>query len=70
MWPEDVRPVTINVGRLATVSEAGAMLDCSERTVYRLIEAGKLIPVKIGARTYVTRASVHARAEVAPRGEA
>lgn len=63
MWREDVRPVPVMVGRLATISQAGAMLDMSERQVRRLIERGELAPVRIGRRRYVTRSSVMARAD-------
>lgn len=69
MWREDVRPVPVMVGRLATVAQAGAMLDKSERQVRRLIARGALVPVRMGRRMYVTRSSVLAYAEGLPHGE-
>lgn len=69
MWREDARPVSVMVGRLATIAQAGAMLDMSERSVYRLIDGGGLDPVRIGRRVYVTRSSVIAYAEGLPHGE-
>ena len=67
MWHEDVRPYSVCVGRLATISQAGAMLDASERQIRRLIERGELVPVRIGRRVYVTRASVLAHADGFPK---
>lgn len=58
MWNEDIRPVPVNMGRLLTVSQAGAVLDMSERTVRRLIASGALATAKVGRRVYVTRSSV------------
>lgn len=69
MWREDVRPYSVCVGRLATISQAGAMIDASERQIRRLIERGELAPVRIGKRLYVTRASVLAYAEGPTYGE-
>ena len=69
VWREDVRTVPVMVGRLATVAQAGAMLDRSERQIRRLIEHGALVPVRIGRRVYVTRSSVFAYAEGLPHGE-
>ena len=69
MWREDVRPVPVMVGRLATISQAGALLDKSERQVRRLIARGALDPVRIGNRSYVTRSSVMAYADGLPHGE-
>ncbi len=66
MWREDVRPVPVNIGRLATISQAGAVLDSSERGIRRLIASGALSPVRIGRRLYVTRSSVLARANGLP----
>lgn len=60
MWRDDVRPVPVPMGRLVTVSQAGAVLDASERTVRRLIESGRLAPVRIKRRLYVTRSSLTA----------
>ena len=71
MWNEDVRAVPIKMGRLLTVSQAGAVLDMSERTVRRLIASGALATAKVGRRVYVTRSSVLALAGVGvgkPRG--
>lgn len=62
MWNEDVRAVPIKMGRLLTVSQAGAVLDMSERTVRRLIASGALATAKVGRRVYVTRSSVLALA--------
>lgn len=64
MWNEDIRPVPVNMGRLLTVSRAGAVLDMSERTVRRLIASGALATAKVGRRVYVTRSSVLALAGV------
>ena len=69
MWREDVRPYSVCVGRLATISQAGAMLDASERQIRRLIERGELVPARIGKRLYVTRASVLAYADRFTYGE-
>ena len=69
MWREDARPVPVMVGRLATIAQAGAMLDMSERSIYRLIDGGELAPVRVGRRVYVTRSSVIAYAEGLPHGE-
>lgn len=69
MWNEDVKPVPVMIGRLATISQAGAMLDKSERQVRRLIDRGYLAPVKIGRRVYVTRASVLAYGMAASHGK-
>lgn len=68
MWREDVRPEPVMVGRLATISQAGAILDKSERTVRRMIEAGRLKTARIGGRVYVTRASVMELAGIARGG--
>ena len=68
-WREDARPVPVMVGRLATIAQAGAMLDKSERQVRRLIARGGLVSVRIGRRVYVTRSSVIAYAEGLPHGE-
>lgn len=64
MWNEDIRPVPVRMGRLLTVSQAGAVLDMSERTVRRLIASGALATAKVGRRVYVTRASVLGLASV------
>ena len=69
VWREDARPVPVMVGRLATIAQAGAMLDKSERQVRRLIARGGLVSVRIGRRVYVTRSSVIAYAEGLPHGE-
>ena len=58
MWNEDIRPVTVDMGRLITSAQAGAVLDLSERDVRRLIRRGTLDEVCIGRRVYVTRKSV------------
>lgn len=64
MWNEDVRAVPIKMGRLLTVSQAGAVLDMSERTVRRLIATGALATARVGRRVFVTRSSVLALAGV------
>lgn len=55
MWREDVRPVTVQMGRLLTISQAGAVLDRSEREVRRMIGRGQIATVRIGRRVYVPR---------------
>lgn len=70
MWHEDIQPVTIGIGRLADIQQAGAVLDMSERGIRRLIASGALVPVRIGRRLYVTRRSVLARAAGLPDTEA
>ena len=57
MWNEDISPVPVNMGRLITSAQAGAVLDLSERDVRRLIKHGTLDEVRIGRRVYVTRKS-------------
>ncbi|MFR4140903.1 MAG: helix-turn-helix domain-containing protein [Collinsella sp.] len=52
------------MGRLLTVSQAGAVLDMSERTVRRLIATGALATARVGRRVFVTRSSVLALAGV------
>lgn len=64
MWNEDVRAVPVRMGRLLTVSQAGAVLDMSERTVRRLIATGALATARVGRRVFVTRKSVLALAGV------
>ena len=64
MWNEDVRAVPVKMGRLLTVSQAGAVLDMSERTVRRLIATGALATARVGRRVFVTRRSVLALAGV------
>ena len=64
MFNEDVRPVTVPMGRLLTVSQAGAVLDRSERDVRRLIGRGALDSARIGRRVYVTHKSTLALAGV------
>lgn len=64
MWNEDVRAVPIKMGRLLTVSQAGTVLDMSERTVRRLIATGALATARVGRRVFVTRSSVLALAGV------
>ena len=64
MWNEDVRAVPVKMGRLLTVSQAGAVLDMSERTVGRLIATGALATARVGRRVFVTRSSVLALAGV------
>lgn len=64
MWNEDVRAVPVRMGRLLTVSQAGAVLDMSERTVRRLIATGALATARVGRRVSVTRSSVLALAGV------
>lgn len=64
MWNEDIRPVPLNMGRLITSAQTGALLDLSERDVRRLIRHGMLDEVRIGRRVYVTRSSVLALAGV------
>lgn len=64
MWNEDVRAVPVKMGRLLTVSQAGAVLDMSERTVRRLIATGALATARVGRRLFVTRSSVLALAGV------
>ena len=64
MWNEDIRPVPVKMGRLLTVSQAGAVLDMSERTVRRLIATGALATARVGRRVFVTRSSVPALAGV------
>lgn len=64
MWNEDIRPVPLNMGRLITSAQAGAVLDLSERDVRRLIRRGTLDEVRIGRCVYVTRSSVLALAGV------
>ena len=65
MFNEDVRTVPVRMGRLLTVSQAGAVLDRSERDVRRLMERGALDSARIGRRVYVTRKSALALAGVA-----
>lgn len=65
MWNEDIRPVPVNMGRLITLAQAGAVLDLSERDVRRLIRQGALDEVRIGRRVYVTRKSALALVGVA-----
>lgn len=65
MWNEDVRAVPVNMGRLITSAQAGAVLDLSERDVRRLIRQGALDEVRIGRRVYVTRKSALALVGVA-----
>ena len=62
MWNEDVRAVPVKMGRLLTVSQTGAVLDKSERTVRRLIASKALSSAKVGRRVYVPRSSVLALA--------
>lgn len=50
MWNEDVRAVPVRMGRLLTVSQTGAVLDMSERTVRRLIATGALTTARVGRR--------------------
>ena len=64
MWNEDVRAVPVKMGRLLTVSQAGAVFDMSERTVRRLIATGALATARVGRRVFVTRSSVLALAGV------
>lgn len=64
MWNEDVRAVPVKMGRLLTVSQAGAVLDMSERTVRRLIATGALATARVWRRVFVTRSSVLALAGV------
>lgn len=64
MWNEDVRAVPVKMGRLLTVSQAGAVLDMSKRTVRRLIATGALATARVGRRVFVTRSSVLALAGV------
>lgn len=64
MWNEDVRAVPVKMGRLLTVSQAGAVLDMSERTVRRLIATGALATARVGRRVFVIRSSVLALAGV------
>lgn len=64
MWNEDVRAVPVKMGRLLTVSQAGAVLDMSEHTVRRLIATGALATARVGRRVFVTRSSVLALAGV------
>lgn len=64
MWNEDIRPVPLNMGRLITSAQTGAVLDLSERDVRRLIRRGTIDEVCIGRRVYVTRSSVLALAGV------
>ena len=64
MWNEDVSAVPVKMGRLLTVSQAGAVLDMSERTVRRLIATGALATARVGRRVFVTRSSVLALAGV------
>lgn len=64
MWNEDVRAVPVKMGRLLTVSQAGVVLDMSERTVRRLIATGALATARVGRRVFVTRSSVLALAGV------
>lgn len=65
MWNEDIRPVPVNMRRLITSAQAGAVLDLSERDVRRLIRQGALDEVRIGRRVYVTRKSALALVGVA-----
>lgn len=58
MFNEDVRPVAVPMGRLVSVSQAGAVLDVTERTVRRMIARGRLDGVRIRNRLFVTRKSV------------
>ena len=34
MWNEDIRPVPLNMGRLITSAQTGAVLDLSERETF------------------------------------
>jgi excisionase family DNA binding protein len=43
---------------LFTVVEAAEALRLSERSVYRLLSAGELHPVRIGGRTFITEAEL------------
>lgn len=49
---------TLEVRPLVTVPEVAEWLRCSEKTAWRLLAAGHLARVKVGARTLVTRESV------------
>lgn len=46
-----------------TMKEATAASGISRTTMYGLIKAGELIPVKIGARTLIRRADLEALIE-------
>ena len=48
---------TVREGVL-TLNEAAAELRASRRTVYRLIETGKLRPTRVGKRLRITRSSI------------
>lgn len=45
---------------LMPVPEVAKWLHCSEKTVWRIVGAGKLAKVKVGTRTLVTPESVDA----------
>lgn len=58
MFKGDVKEIPVPMGRLVSTSQAGALLDVDGRTVRRMIGREQLVPVHIGHRLYVTRASV------------
>jgi excisionase family DNA binding protein len=45
---------------LATIDEAGRMLACKRDTIYRLVRAGELVLVHVGAGARITVASIEA----------
>jgi excisionase family DNA binding protein len=52
---------------LWTIAEAAELLRRSERSVYRLLRAGVLRPVRIGGRTLVTAAELRRLVERSQR---
>jgi excisionase family DNA binding protein len=49
--------------QLGSIADAAQALDCSTRTVWRLIRAGKLAYRKVGRKTVVDLASLHPLAD-------
>ncbi len=54
---------------LMSVQDTAAALSASRSTVYRLIEAGKIRPVKLGFATRFRREEVEAFAASLPKAE-
>jgi len=53
-------PLPFPVQRLLTIHQAAAELNCSPRTVWRLISAGSLRMVRLGRAVRITRESIEA----------
>lgn len=50
--------IVINTDELFSLDEAAQLLDIGIATLFRWLKSGKIIPLKVGGRTLITKSEV------------